>query len=114
MFAEEIKKEEPDIKTEKSPTKPTNDEIISGESAKTSVNKSVNEAVNTILSLQETHTKIDSKNDSKNNIVKVNPKDVPLEEKKARISQIREGWTVETCGSLTIGELYLMAITLKK
>lgn len=89
-----VKKEEPEVKTEKSP--------IKEETETKSVTSVVDEAVNTILSLQvqpKTETNV------------TNPKkDISTEEKQTRIEQIKQGWTLENCSSLTIGEIYLMVI----
>ncbi|XP_008192098.1 protein cramped isoform X2 [Tribolium castaneum] len=93
-----VKKEEPEAppKTEKSPNKPDEEEIPK------SVTSVVDEAVNTILSLQ-----VQNKTDTKT-ATTTNPKDIPNEEKISRIEQIKQGWTLENCASLTIGEIYLM------
>lgn len=69
----------------------------------------VDSAVNTILALQKSEPVFESvfvkeeKNDAKE--LKV---DENNEERKLEISKIMNGWTVEDCGTLTIGELYLM------
>ncbi|XP_044254486.1 protein cramped isoform X2 [Tribolium madens] len=93
-----VKKEEPEVppKTEKLPNKPEDEEIPK------SVTTVVDEAVNTILSLQ-----VQNKTDTKS-ATSTNPKDIPNEEIMSRIEQIKQGWTLENCASLTIGEIYLM------
>lgn len=106
-----MKKEEPESKIEKLQSKVNGDESASCEV--TPVNKVVDEAVSTILSLQVPDLP-SSKSDNKTPQVNSNSKDIPLEEKNVKIEQIKQGWTVENCGSLTVGEIYLMVNNLKK
>lgn len=69
-----------------------------------SVTDVVKEAVNTILALNNQEKKEDEKvTDCGKPEVKQEVKDYEEE-----INKIRRGWTVEECGTLCVGELYLM------
>lgn len=51
-------------------------------------------------------TVLSSEENPDNNIK--NNKDISVEEQSAKLTEIWNGWTVEDCDNLTIGELYLM------
>lgn len=77
----------------------------------------VDSAINTILSLQKTENEIDSYvSASQKYDVKVEPTTSEKPDimstfaacRTEEISKIKNGWTLEDCGSLTIGEMYLM------
>lgn len=74
----------------------------------------VDSAVNTILALQKAEPIFESvyvkeeKNEGKDA-----KSDENTEEKKLEICKIKNGWNIEDCGTLTIGELYLMVSIFK-
>ncbi|GLV35215.1 cramped [Carabus blaptoides fortunei] len=69
-------------------------------------------AINTILSLQKADATFESvliKEEAKNDATKVENTDAPFVACNAEeMSKIKNGWTLENCGTLTIGEMYLM------
>lgn len=67
------------------------------------VNEVVDNAVNTILALQSDMEIVNLKEEVKEEKV-----DEVKEDKKLDVTKIKTGWTLDDCGTLTIGELYLM------
>lgn len=84
----------------------------------TSVSDVVDTAINTILSLQKLEATFESvliKEEAKIDTTKVDNIDVPFVPCNAEeISKIKNGWTLENCGTLTIGEMYLMVYNICK
>lgn len=76
------------------------------------VDEVVDAAVNTLLALQ---SQILSNNTEEKNTeevkVETSEDDKDAEKKEQYISLIQKGWTSENCGTLTVGELYLMVCT---
>lgn len=65
----------------------------------------VSDAVNTILTHSES-----TKGDEKTNDIKIEVKEeqASIDKREQDINRIRRGWTLEDCGTLCIGEIYLM------
>lgn len=72
-----------------------------------SVNTVVSQAANTILTLK---TSEPAKGDEKSDGIKVEIKEeqASIDKREQDINRIRKGWTLENCGTLCIGEVYLM------
>lgn len=97
-------------------------ELVDVENNALSVSEVVDSAVNTILSLQQTEptsfenvlVKEEVKGEGKENKnVEESNRKVENEEnikQKEEVLKIKNGWTLEDCGTLTIGELYLMVM----
>lgn len=71
------------------------------------VNIVASEAVNTTLTLQTSES---SKGDEKTDDIKIEIKEEQaiIDKREQDINRIRRGWTLEDCGTLCIGEIYLM------
>lgn len=78
----------------------------------TSFSNVVDEAVNTILALKSqeaANSKTDEKaTESTKTEVKEDVNNAEAEKKEHDINLIKKGWTLDNCGTLCIGELYLM------
>lgn len=72
-----------------------------------SVSNVVDEAVNTILALQSQDAKTDESDSTKVD-AKEDINDAEAQKREEDIKLIRQGWTLENCGLLCVGELYLM------
>lgn len=76
-----------------------------------SFNNTVDEVVNTLLAL----TKQDNSEEEPEEPNKTHPEDAAKKKevedaikKEHDVNRIRQGWTIEDCGTISIGELYLM------
>lgn len=82
----------------------------------TAVSDVVDSAINTILALQNQETDSAEERKLKTEFPKVEPKqeDANFSVKTEETLKIKNGWTLENCGSLTVGVLYLMVSYSKK
>lgn len=71
------------------------------------VNQVVDEAVNTILALNTHDESVVAETSIVNNEL-LTVANTMKDERRTKIKRIRSGWTLNNCGTLTIGELYLM------
>lgn len=78
--------------------------------AEHSFNSAVEEAVNTLLAL----TKQDNNDENKPSQQPTIKEAEAVEKKEQDISRIRKGWSLEDCGAVSIGELYLMVKIITK
>ncbi|CAH0560200.1 unnamed protein product [Brassicogethes aeneus] len=86
--------------SDKSPLKIEENTETSQESDPNIVNKVVDDAVNTILALQKPEQEVKKE-------LNVDD-DAEVNQNKSKIEGIKNGWTEEICGTLSIGEVYLM------
>ncbi|KAI4463281.1 cramped protein [Holotrichia oblita] len=88
-----------------------NNENCVSEELPASVSEVIDEAVNTLLALQQyqqqCHESAGS-SDEKPEPTEIKPDVKDLEKKQHDIAKIRNGWTLVDCGTLSIGDLYLM------
>ncbi|XP_022914543.1 protein cramped [Onthophagus taurus] len=74
----------------------------------------VDQAVNTILSLQVNLLKDDKQNEANNSMeIKIESDEINgsiafNEKKEVEVTELMKGWTVNNCGTLCVGDLYLM------
>lgn len=73
-----------------------------------SFNNAVEEAVNTLLAL--TKQDIHEEKPPESAEAEVERKAEEVEKKQQTINRIRQGWSSEDCGTVSIGELYLMVL----
>ncbi|KAK9752240.1 hypothetical protein QE152_g4340 [Popillia japonica] len=91
-----------------------NNENCVSEELPASVSEVIDEAVNTLLALQQYHqqchesTGSAGSSDEKQEPTEVKPDVKDLEKKQNDIAKIRNGWTLMDCGTLSIGDMYLM------
>lgn len=75
----------------------------------TSFNHAVEEAVNTLLALTK-QDGYEEKLPEPSSAADVERKTEEAEKKEECINRIRRGWSSEDCGTVSIGELYLMVL----
>ncbi|XP_017783762.1 PREDICTED: protein cramped [Nicrophorus vespilloides] len=82
--------------------------LVENELPGAKVNDLIDEAVNTILALQNPAENMEIVEEKKPDDIKME-EDCLLQVKKEHdIAKIKLGWTMEDCGTLTVGDLYLM------
>lgn len=101
------------VPKQQSPTQTdTNENCLPDPDLPPSVNEVITEAVNTILALQNQtfNGTTEEKLEKENKEVKMEVAEEVESKKEQDIERIRSGWTINNCGSISIGDLYLMVI----
>lgn len=105
FFVEDIKKDDLGVSTFKIEI----NENCETEIAEDTININAESLANAVPTqqVQDSQSKSDS-NISVMVSIKQPIKEISAEERRVRIEEIRQGWTMDNCASLTIGEMYLM------
>lgn len=77
-----------------------------------SFNNAVEEAVNTLLALTKQENNEEQPTPDEPSITEAAKKAEEAEKKQQDIERVRKGWSSEDCGTVSIGELYLMVLLL--
>lgn len=94
------------VASDKAETTINNNESAMECDIESSFNSAVEEAVNTLLSL--TKQENNEEKTPEPVITEVEKEDDKAKKKQQEIDRIKKGWTAEDCGTISIGELYLM------
>ncbi|GJQ87687.1 hypothetical protein Trydic_g17505 [Trypoxylus dichotomus] len=98
--------------TNKALTTTDNNENCVSDDLPASVSDVIDEAVNTLLALQQHQQQLPESagsSDEKPEVVEVKQEVIEdMEKKHSDAAKIRSGWTLKDCGTLSIGDLYLM------